>query len=180
MHFFTEQIFEVPDGGPIYKETVDLSQYIVEPWNAYSSLTFLIPAFFFLWQLRGQYTRYAFLVYYCSPMLILGGLGSTFFHGFRSSSWLLWMDVLPIVFLTLGISIWMWLKVLHNKIYLVPILLIFGLFSYLSWKFLNGQDAISASYFIRGIMLFLPCFLFLQKTKFYKSYHFFQPYFSSF
>ena len=166
MHSFLQQILEVPDHGPIYRETTDLSVLIVEPWNAYSSLTFLIPAFIFLWQLRGQYDRYAFLVYYCSPMLILGGLGSTFFHAFRSSTWLLAMDVLPIVLLTIGISIWMWLKILSNKLYIIPILITFFGLTFLSWNYLDGQDQISASYFVRGVMLFLPCLLFMVKTQF--------------
>lgn len=173
MHFLLEQILSVPDGGPVYRETTDLSLFIVEPWNAYSSLTFLIPAFIFLWQLRGQYAKYAFLVYFCSPMLILGGLGSTFFHAFRTSTWLLVMDVLPIVLLTVGISIWMWLKVLPKKMLVLPIFIAFIGLTVLSGYFLNGQDRISAGYFVRGVMLFLPCFLFLRKTHFRYSQFFF-------
>src|SRR5688572_15572541 len=119
--FWLTHLTEVPDHGPIYRETMDLSQFIVEPWNAFSSLTFLIPAFIFLWQLRGQYNRYAFFVYFCSPMLIMGGLGSTLFHAFRSSGWLLAMDVAPIILLVLGISIWIWLKVLPKKWWIFPI-----------------------------------------------------------
>lgn len=161
------------DNGPVYKETVDLSQFIVEPWNAFSSLTFLIPAFIFLWQLRGRYNEFMFLIYYCTPMLILGGLGSTFFHAFRSSGWLLLMDVLPIVLLTLGISVWMWLKIFSNKLYIIPVLIIFFGLTYLTWQYLEGQDRISAGYFVRGVMLFLPCFLFLLKTNFNKSIQFF-------
>lgn len=154
------------DHGPIYRETTDLSQLIVEPWNAWSSLTFLIPAFLFLWQLRGQYREHAFFVYFCSPMLILGGLGSTFFHAFRSSSWLLAMDVLPIVLLVLGISIWIWLKVLPKKWLIAPILVAFVVLTWLSGQFLEGQDRISAGYVVRGFMLLFPCFLFLLKTGF--------------
>lgn len=166
MHFLLEQLLSVPDGGPVYRETHDLSRLVVEPWNAYSSLTFLIPAFIFLWQLRGRYSKYAFLVYFCSPMLIIGGLGSTFFHAFRSSGWLLAMDVAPIVLLTVGISIWMWLKVLHRKIWIFPIVIAFVALTGLSTFFLNGQDRISAGYLVRGIMLFLPCLLYLMKTHF--------------
>ena len=166
MPFVTEMLLKVPDGGPVYRETGDLSLWIVEPWNAYSSLTFLVPAFLFLWQLRGQYKKYAFLVYFCSPMLILGGLGSTFFHAFRTSPWLLAMDVLPIVLLTVGISIWMWLKVLPRKSYIWPILIVFVGLTLLFTRFLHGQDSISAGYFVRGVMLFLPCYLFLRQTDF--------------
>ena len=166
MNFNLSQMITVPDGGPIYRETTDFSQFIVEPWNAFSSLAIIIPAFIFLYQLRGKYNKYGFLVYFCSPMLILGGLGSTFFHGFRSSPWLFIMDVAPIVLLTVGISIWMWVKVLPKKRLLGPILLLFFTLSFLSGYFMEGQDRISASYVIRGVMLFVPCFILLVKTKF--------------
>jgi len=166
MNINLAEILTVPDGGPIYRETTDLSVLIVEPWNAYSSLSFLIPAFYFLYLLRGNYSQHAFLVYFCSPMLILGGLGSTLFHAFRQSPWLLAMDVLPIILLTLGISVWMWLKVLPKKWQLIPVLLLFFLLTYLTMTLLQGQDSISAGYFVRGTMLFLPCFLFLRKTRF--------------
>ena len=167
------QLIQPADNGPIYRETTDLSLFIVEPWNAFSSLTFLIPAFIFLWQLRGQYSAYAFVVYFCSPLLILGGLGSTFFHAFRSSGWLLAMDVLPIVLLVLGVSIWVWLKVLPGKIWIVPVLIAFFGLTWLSGVFLQGQDRISAGYVVRGLMLLLPCFLFLLKTGFRQSLLFF-------
>ncbi|WP_343604867.1 hypothetical protein [Fluviicola sp.] len=159
-------ITSVPDHGPIYRETTDLSLLIVEPWNAWSSLTFLIPVMIFLWQLRGRYSEYAFIVWFCCPLLVLGGLGSTFFHAFRVSRLLLLMDAIPIVVLVLGVSIWMWLKVLPKKFQLVWILLLFFGLTFLSMYFLNGQDRISAGYFFRGWMLLLPCYLFLRQTRF--------------
>lgn len=166
MHSFLSLFPQPPDSGPIYRETTDLTLFIVEPWNAFSSLTFLIPAFIFLWQLRGQYTQHAFIVYFCTPLLILGGLGSTFFHAFRSSGWLLAMDVLPIVLLVLGISVWIWLKVLPNKLLILPVLAVFFGLTFLIRRSLSGQDGISAGYVVRGLMLLLPCFLLLLKTRF--------------
>lgn len=162
-------ITSVPDHGPVYRETTDLSLFIVEPWNAWSSLTFLIPVFIFLWQLRGRHSQYAFIVWFCCPLLVLGGLGSTFFHAFRASTLLLLMDAIPIIILVTGISIWMWLKVLPKKIQIVWILLTFFGLTILSGLFLNGQDRISAGYFIRGWMLLLPCYLFLRQTEFRNS-----------
>lgn len=156
----------VPDHGPVYRETTDLSLLIVEPWNAWSSLTFLVPVMIFLWQLRGRYSEYGFIVWFCCPLLVLGGLGSTFFHAFRVSRLLLMMDAIPIIILVLGVSIWMWLKVLPKKIQLVWVLLIFFGLTFLSFRFLYGQDRISAGYFFRGWMLLLPCYLFLRKTRF--------------
>lgn len=161
-----ERITSVPDSGPVYRETTDLSLFIVEPWNAWSSLTFLIPVFIFLYQLRGRYSHYAFIVWFCCPLLVLGGFGSTFFHAFRASSLLLLMDAVPIIILVIGISIWMWLKVLPKKVYIVWVLLIFFGLTFLTWILFTGQDRISASYFVRGWMLLLPCYLFLRRTDF--------------
>jgi hypothetical protein len=173
MLFHLAQLLEIPDHGPVYRETTDLSLLVVEPWNAYSSLTFLIPAVIFLWQLNGQYRQYAFLAFFCCPLLIIGGLGSTLFHAFRSSGWLLAMDAVPIVLLVVGLSIWMWLKVLPQKIWIVPVLVAFFGLTWLSGAFLEGQDRISAGYFVRGTMLLLPCYLFLLQTGFRQSAVFF-------
>ncbi len=160
-------LLSVPDGGPVYRETGDLSNLIVEPWNAFSSLTFLIPAIWFLWELRGKYRQFAFLVFFCAPMLITGGLGSTLYHAFRHSPWLLAMDVFPILALVLGISIFMWLKVLKKAWYIIPVLTVYAGLTALSGYLPHIQDRISAGYFIRGWMLFLPCYLYLRKTRFY-------------
>jgi hemolysin III len=164
--FLLTGIPSVPDYGPVYRETTDLSSFIVEPWNAWSSLTFLVPVMIFLWQLRGRHFEYAFIVWFCCPLLVLGGLGSTFFHAFRTSTILLLMDAIPIMILVVGVSIWMWLKVLPKNIQILWVLLIFFGLTFLSLVFLSGQDRISASYFIRGWMLLLPCYLFLRQTKF--------------
>jgi hemolysin III len=79
------------------------------------------------------------------------------------------MDAIPIVILVVGISIWMWLKVLPKNIQILWVLLIFFGLTFLSLVFLSGQDRISASYFFRGWMLLLPCYLFLRQTKFRNS-----------
>ncbi len=76
------------------------------------------------------------------------------------------MDAVPIVILVIGISIWMWLKVLPKNIQIIWVLLIFFGLTFLATFFLSGQDRISAGYFFRGWMLLLPCYLFLRQTKF--------------
>lgn len=160
------QLLIPADHGPIYRETTDLSQVVVEPWNALSSLSFLVAAFVLLWQLRGQFKAFPFIVFFCVPLLVFGGLGSTLFHAFRSSVWLLLMDVLPIVLLVLGVSIWMWLKVLPNKWLVIPVVLAFIGLTYVSRYFFSGQDQISIGYLVRGSMLLIPCFLYLRKSHF--------------
>ncbi|MES2554934.1 MAG: ceramidase domain-containing protein [Bacteroidota bacterium] len=160
------QLISPADNGPVYRETVHLSELIVEPWNAYSSLTFILVAIILLWQLRGNRKDFPFIVFFCVPLLIFGGLGSTLFHAFRSSVWLLLMDVLPIILLVLGVSIWMWLKVLSPKWLVIPVVVIFVGLTYFSRLLFDGQDQISAGYVVRGTMLLLPCFLYLTKTEF--------------
>lgn len=164
------QFISPTDSGPIYRETVDLSEFIVEPWNAYSSLTFIVVAVILLWQLRGNYNQFPFIVFFCVPLLIFGGLGSTLFHAFRSSVWLLLLDVLPIIALVLGVSIWMWLKLLSPKWLVLPIVAVFIGLTYLSRLLFDGQDQISAGYVVRGTMLLLPCTLYLRKTHFKQGY----------
>lgn len=154
----------IMDHGPLYKET-DLSHFIAEPWNAVSSLTFLVPVFYWLYKLRGQYRRYAFLVG-CMPLLVLGGLGSTLFHAFRASRWLLIMDFLPIIILTLAVSIYLWYRAVGNWwIVAIITLLSFGI-RYYTFRYLHGQQAINISYFITGCMMFIPALIFLYRTRF--------------
>ena len=79
------------DGGPIYAET-DLTAFISEPWNAISSLAIVLPAIYWAFKLKWNVKQFPFL-YYLMPLLFLGGTGSLLFHEFRSSPFLLWMDV---------------------------------------------------------------------------------------
>ena len=97
------------DGGPIYTET-NPDHWIVEPWNAISSLMIVIPAIIWLFKIRGQFKDYRFLIF-AIPLMVLGGTGSTLFHAFRVSQFFLFMDVLPTAILTLSLSIYFWVKV---------------------------------------------------------------------
>jgi hemolysin III len=83
------------------------------------------------------------------------------------------MDFLPIIILVMGISIWMWLKVLPKKVQIIWVLLVFFGLTGLSMILLEGQDRISAGYFFRGWMLLLPCYLFLRRTNFKNAAHLF-------
>jgi hypothetical protein len=156
------------DGGPFYTET-NLRHFIVEPWNAFSSLTFLIPAIYWLWKIRKNLRNYGFIAY-CIPLLVLGGLGSTFFHAFRSSEILLWMDVLPILILTLSVSTYFWHKVYDNWIVTIVtmILSFLGRRLILTVPGIPVHTAINISYAIGGVTIFLPVLLILIKTTFKK------------
>jgi len=151
------------DGGPVYFET-DLNRLIVEPWNAFSSLVLLIPAIYFLFLLRGNYSRYRFIAFFCAPLLLLGGLGSTLFHAFRVSSVFLIMDVFPVIVLTLGVSIYFLYRISGNWwVPTIVMILSFGL-RWASSPFFEGQGAININYFITGSLIFIPAILYVRKT----------------
>lgn len=154
------------DGGPWYHET-DLDHFIVEPWNAWSSMTFLIPAILFLIKLRGEYKKHAFISFLAVPLLILGGMGSTLYHAFRSSQAFLLLDFLPIALLTLSVSIYFLWRI-TRKAWLVAaiVLATFGL-RFLIWGRVEGHAAINISYFITGSMIFIPAIIFMVRTKFF-------------
>ena len=161
-------ITEVPDGGPVYTET-NLDRIIAEPWNAFSSLLYIVPAIYWLIKLRGKYNSYPFITY-CIPLLILGGLGSTFYHAFRSSPFFLLWDVLPITILTLSVGIYFWTKVI-NKWWKAILLVIVPVYfvQYILHQFFNSQLSVNISYFITGLNIFVPVIILLFRTDFYKS-----------
>lgn len=157
----------IADGGPLYFET-DFNHLIVEPWNAFSSLTFLIPVFYLLWKLRGHYREYAFLVFWAAPLMAIGGLGSTIYHAFRESRFFLFMDFVPIALLTVSVSIYLCLKVLPKWWWVVLIIAASMGLRFLAFGIFSGSGRINASYFITGVMIFLPAIIFLVRTHFYE------------
>lgn len=155
------------DGGPVYTETTleHLNRLVVEPWNAYSSLFFLLPPLYWGLKLRGRYKDYPFITF-CLPFMVLGGSGSTLFHAFRSSRWLLYMDFMPIVVITIGLTVYFWAKALGKWSYAILALIIMFTLAMPVWAFVPHPYKINISYFIRGTFMFLPMILILRKTKF--------------
>jgi len=154
------------DGGPIYTET-NLDFWIVEPWNAFSSLMIVIPALIWLFRIWGQIKDYKFLVYII-PLMVFGGIGSTLFHAFRASRIFLFMDVLPTAILTLSLSIYFWVKVFKKWWYVFFVILISIVFRFLLFDKLTQHTAINISYAFTGIITGLPLLFILFKTSFYK------------
>jgi len=160
-------MIRLPDGGPVYHET-DLDLFFAEPWNAISSLTFLIPVFYLLYHLRGQYRGYAFLIFWAAPLMAIGGLGSALYHAFRASRFFLFMDFVPIAILTLSVSIYFWNKILPHWIYIALVIAASLILRFATFGLVQGHAAINLSYFITGLMIFLPALIFLFKTNFFQ------------
>lgn len=170
--FFKLAATVVPtDGGQVYAET-DMSRTIVEPWNSVSSLFILLPAVYWGIKLKGRYREYPFITF-CIPLLFLGGLGSTLFHAFRSSYYLLLLDVTPTAILTLSLAIYFWVKVLPSWWWIIPVVALGVGLRILIYNTLEGQTSINASYAVTGTLLFIPTLLLLYQTRLAYSYYIF-------
>ena len=159
---------QITDGGPWYAETHITDNLIVEPWNAISSLAIAAPALYFLWKIRKAPLKHGFLLW-CTPLLLLNGLGSTLFHGFRASGWLLMMDWLPAMLVSLSVTVYFWVKVLRK--WWMAVFTV-GLFIFLRMvisHYSSGAFAINLSYTITGIAFLVPVLLILRKYEYAKA-----------
>ena len=161
---------QITDGGPWYAETHVTDALIVEPWNAISSLAIAAPAFYFLWKIRKNPRQYGFLLA-AIPFLMLNGIGSTLFHGFRTSRWLLYLDFVPAIVLTILVTIYFWSKVLPKKWMSFGIIVPVFFLRFAAMDIFEGQAGMNASYTVSGIAFLAPIFLILRKYKWRKSFN---------
>ncbi len=154
----------VTDGGPIYHETLP-GRLIVEPWNAFSSLIFIIPVVYFLVELSGKYRENSFLVYFALPLLFVGGIGSTLYHAFRSAPWLMALDVFPMFVMSLGVAWFFMQKLFGNWYFPALIIAVSAAFRWIAFNTLPIQQAINVGYFIAGLIIFIPAILYAAKRK---------------
>ena len=162
----------IQDSGPLYHE-FHAESWIKEPWNAFSSLFFLVPVIFWLWKLRGQYRKYP-IITLLLPLLFMNGIGSTFYHAFRASQAALLLDWMPAFVMNLILAWYMWKKVLNKTLISVLVVLGFYAFAIVSIISLSpeiGDMAANIGYLFIGLSLLLPSVIFLFKTNFYK-WHF--------
>ncbi|MCS7027239.1 MAG: ceramidase [Bacteroidia bacterium] len=156
------------DFGPIYKET-DLSHWLAEPWNAFSSLSFWIPVFYFGWKIQKNYKNYLFLLS-CMPFLFIGGLGSTLFHAFRRYPIFLVMDWLPIMILSLMIMVYFWYQILKKWSYTILVVLFTFVLRALVFELIKPYHLpknafININYTITTLVIAAPLTVLLIQTK---------------
>lgn len=157
----------LPDGGPVYAET-NPDLLIVEPWNAISSLTMMLPAIIWAIKLYPNYREYMFLTFLL-PLGFLGGLGSTLFHAFREYTFFLILDVAPSAILTLSLTIYLWLKLFKRWWYIFFIIIVSVGFRFV--LFASGapdHTAINLSYGFTGLMVGLPLIIILFRSNFFR------------
>lgn len=155
---------KITDGGPIYTETY-AGEWLIEPWNAISSLLYLIPAGYWFVRMRRE-RRQSRMLSVAILLLFLGGIGSTLFHGFRSHSLFLLLDVLPIQILTLAITVFFWFRVLNSAWLTFAVAAFVVAARFALFAVLDSTLAINLTYLLNGIFLFLPVIIYLKKTEF--------------
>ena len=155
------------DGGPVYTET-NPDFFIVEPWNAVSSIVMMLPAFIWFIRIYPDLQDFRFLTFLL-PLGFLGGLGSTLFHAFRAYPAFLILDILPSAILTLLLAIFFWYKAIKKWYFVLLIVIVsFGARMFLFRSGLPGHTAINISYAITGVFVAFPLIILLYKTKLYR------------
>lgn len=159
----------ITDLGPVYHET-DLSGFIVEPYNAISSLSMVIAALL-IWVIlvKKNGRTYPFLAFVYAPLIFVGGIGSTIFHAFRASPFFLYMDVLHVFVLTIMLALYYWHKIYSRWYFIVLMTLLIILSHALPMLFFKGSAAINVSYFVSGLLILIPLAWYLFRTNFRKA-----------
>jgi hypothetical protein len=161
-----------PDGGPLYTETPQEIREgklypgtIAEPWNAATAFLFVVIVVTWLIRLRGRLKDHPFLAV-ALPILLVGGIGGTLYHGLRNWRGFFLMDVIPISLLALMVSIYYWIRLgpkLHHLLSMLAALALIQAFGF--WQ-LPRDWAINVSYALLGLVVLIPLAVVLIRTRF--------------
>lgn len=152
----------LPDGGPLYAET-EFSRLIVEPWNAASALVFVGIAIYWIWKIRDEYQNYPFISF-SLPLLIIGGIGGTLYHGLRSSVVFLYLDIGPIFGLSFAAGLYLWSKVWEKWWVFLIAAPLFLLGRYYGELYFSTHTVINLSYLAAAGFLLTPIAIVLYAT----------------
>jgi hypothetical protein len=163
------------DRGPRYTETpadpyAPDSPLIAEPFNAATAALFVVIAAAWLVRLRGRYARYPFLMC-CLPILLVGGVGGTLYHGLRTHRLYFYLDVVPIQVLALAGAVFLAIKLWRRRgwLYLAGGVVVYlGVASLLFTLVLprSRQLAINLNYAALAAVVVLPMLVVLVRTRF--------------
>lgn len=140
---------------------------ITQPWNTWSSLVFLLPAFYWGYQLRGNYQRYWVWIAVL-PLSLLNGIGSTLWHAYSGGSIYLKLDIYPPRIMMAFLAIY-FCRLLSGK-WLLGILS----FAALAWLVLQYKDTfrpmipvgwVTFNYIFNSLIVIVPAIAVLIKYK---------------
>lgn len=157
----------LPDGGPIYSET-DVNATIVEPYNTLSAFLFILMSVYWYARLKGTFSMFPYLT---SSLILLsiGGVGGVIYHGFRYSSYFLYMDWLPIMALCILTAMYFMYKVLSSWRYSFLYFIIVFVIDRVAWELIpeqNGNLRANVNYTILGMGVLIPTVLMLYQSEF--------------
>lgn len=152
------------DSGPIYRETL-MGRLPVEPFNTLSNLVFLAIIIYFSVRIYKNVRQHRFLAY-CMPILTIGFIGGTLFHGTRSHQVWLFMDWVPIMILCMS-AVFYFIFKLYKSWWkrLLAIVLIFTVSFLVRQLPIPNVIRISLGYVITAVTVLLPITLYLIKTR---------------
>ena len=146
------------------------NSWIVEPYNAVSASLFIVVAVY--WLIHAASVRHRFLIY-ASLVLLVGGIGGTLYHGLRSSSIFLALDVLPILILAVSAVYWFVLRMAAAR-WTAPVYTFGGLFAVMLTlrliRTMYGDAPVPrgpvVGYGMLGVFVTVPMLMFVVRTKF--------------
>lgn len=166
---------QMRDRGPRYTETpVDPyapgAPLIAEPWNMVTASFFVLIVVYWVVRLRGRYGRFPFLMS-CLPILFVGGVGGTLYHGLRTNRVYLVLDIAPIMLLALGGAVYLAVKLWHRVGWLytfgaVLVNLLVGRLLFAVVAPTNRHMAINLNYAAMAVAVAVPMLFVLIRTRF--------------
>lgn len=152
------------DTGPVYKETV-AGRFPVEPFNTYSNFIFLFIVIYFFLHIYNKPKQHWFLVV-TIPLIFVGYIGGTLYHGLRSAElWLLldWVPIRGLSFLAVLYFILKWKETWGQRL-----LFIIGISAaFIGLRYLPVPENIehNLGYLISALSILIPVLGYLSKTK---------------
>ena len=151
------------DSGPIYKETV-AGRFPVEPFNTYSNFIFLFIVLYFFLKIYNKPRQYWFLMI-TIPLIFVGYVGGTLYHGLRSAElWLLldWVPIRGLSFLAVLYFIFKWKDTWPQRILFIVAI---GA-AFIGLRYLPVPENIehNLGYLINALSILIPVVGYLRKT----------------
>jgi hypothetical protein len=166
---------QLRDRGPRYTETpadpyTPGAPFPAEPWNAVTASLFVVIVLAWLVRLRGRYGDYPFLMS-CLPILLVGGIGGTLYHGLRTRQLYFYLDIIPIQLLPLAGAVYLAVRLWRRWgwLYLGGAVVVYlGTSTVLFTLVLprSRQLAVNLNYAALATMVLLPMALVLIQTRF--------------
>ena len=152
------------DSGPIYRETL-MGRLPVEPWNTWSNLVFLFVVLYWGWRVCRNVRHHVFLAA-ALPVLFLGFIGGTLFHGTRSSEVWLLMDWVPIMVLCMSCVVLFARRARIGWPVLLPLLALPFALRFVMLRVLEWPPAMvmNGGYALLGLVVLLPILLHLRRN----------------